>query len=145
MPPSSSSSPPPPPPPPPVLPTGHFYAIFGKNGIFNHGAFSFVNKNAIKQGKSGPFLCVGHNFSRSPYVVKSTFGAFFKPKTGHFFVLRGWQPCPPLRCVPVMRTPNRPRTPPPSLPTRASQNKNSTIVKRRASSCCTDSVIHPVS
>ncbi len=48
-----------------------------------HGAFSFVNKNAIKHGKNAPFLCIGH-FFRSPYVVKTPFGAFFT-KDGAFF------------------------------------------------------------
>ncbi len=48
-----------------------------------HGAFSFVNKNAIKHGKNAPFLCIGH-FFRSPYVVKTPFGAFFHQRWGIF-------------------------------------------------------------
>ena len=48
-----------------------------------HGAFSFVNKNAIKHEKNAPFLCIGH-FFRCPYVVKNPFGAFFQERWGIF-------------------------------------------------------------
>ena len=67
---------------------GIFYAFFWKKGrFFNHGAFSFVNKNAIKHGKNAPFLCIGI-FSEVLMLKKNHLGHFFTEE-GAFFSFRG--------------------------------------------------------
>ncbi len=54
-----------------------------KFNFFRHGAFSFVNKIAIKHGKNAPVLCIGQ-FFRNPYVVKNPFEAFCHQGWGIF-------------------------------------------------------------
>ena len=62
------------------------FNAFLENEFFStvRGSFSFVHKKAIKLGVIPHFWCLG-NFFRLPYVVKSSFGAFYHWRRGIFY------------------------------------------------------------